>query len=166
MREERGENDGARVSLRSGWNETWGRSRSIHNRWPFEHFFQSLCLPVTEWCVKSHEDRVMMDLICMIHGLFLTSHLQDELTWTSSCTELLSFLTLKSQLLSLPTRVWNTSSRWNLFLVRRVSDKLTQIVHGLHLSVWNKVWESWFTCSGTRIFHFVLSTQLDLSLIR
>jgi hypothetical protein len=42
-----------------------------------------------ECCAKSHKDRVVIvphDLICMIHGLVLTSNLQDELVCTSSCT--------------------------------------------------------------------------------
>jgi hypothetical protein len=59
--------------------------RSVHNQCPFEHCFQSSYLPVAECCVKSHKDREVIvphNLICMTHGLVLTSHLQDKLVWT------------------------------------------------------------------------------------
>jgi hypothetical protein len=54
--------------------------------WSFDHCSQSLFLPVVECCPKSREDHVVIDLIRMIHGLVLTSHFQDQLVWTNSCT--------------------------------------------------------------------------------
>ena len=31
----------------------------VHNQWSFQHCFQSLCLPVPEWCTKSYKDHVV-----------------------------------------------------------------------------------------------------------
>jgi hypothetical protein len=119
-------------------------------------------IPVVECCVKSHKDHVVIvshDLICMIHGLVLTSHLEDELSCTISCTELLAFLTLKPQLLSLPARA----------SVILALDEICFWGDGFptnrpNLSAPEKLGESWFTFPGTEIFPFVLFPQLDLNL--
>jgi hypothetical protein len=55
--------------------------RSVKRHWHFEHCLQSLCHVVFH-TVKSHKDRVVIvshELICMIHGLVITIHLEDEL---------------------------------------------------------------------------------------
>ncbi len=61
---------------------------SVQNHWHFEHYVQSLCLPALD-DVKSHKDRAVIvphDLISMIHRLVLTTHLEDEVACSCSCT--------------------------------------------------------------------------------
>ena len=114
-------------------------------------------------CAKSHKDGVVIvphDLICMIHGLVLTSHLQVELSWTCRCTELLVFLTPKPQHLSLPSITDGHGICWF------VSGSDGFRTNSLNLSARAKVWKSWFTLPGTKNFQFVLSEQLDPNLKR
>jgi hypothetical protein len=96
------------------------------------------------WTLFSKFLFVLHDLICMIHGLVLTSHLQDELSWDIN--------TLNSW------SSWHSSDRSNLFLVGRYTDILTLFV----LS--EKSWR--VTFPGTKIFHFVLSGQLDFKSLK
>ena len=54
-----------------------------------EHYVQSLCHTVLHAVRKSHKDRVVIvphDLICMIHGLVLTTHFEYELVSCVICT--------------------------------------------------------------------------------
>jgi hypothetical protein len=56
---------------------------SVHNHWPFDHYFQSLCVLVL-YALRHHiKIRVVIvphEHVCMIDGLVLTAHLENELT--------------------------------------------------------------------------------------
>ncbi len=126
----------------------------VHNQWSFQHCFQSLCLPVPEYCVTSHKDRVVIvphDLIGMIHGLVwvgLDQHLH--------LTPVLLDSEAGTPLPSRP-RVWHSCAGWNLFLRGRSRTNWP------YLSERKKLAESCLTYPGTKFFvcfvRTVITTQ-------